>query len=126
MDDSEQPFLDKARECLIGAVSELGAGRYNNAAGRAYYAAYNAAIVVLIRAGYRSDDWSHRSVQSLFGELTQRRKLYPPEIRRVLPDLLVVRLRADYGLGTASRRQAQGAVRDANTFVERILETRAK
>jgi len=52
-----EPYLSKARECLFGAESELANGRFNNATNRAYYAAYNAAIVALIRAGMSSRRW---------------------------------------------------------------------
>src|SRR5205823_6359850 len=42
---------DKALESLAGAESELANGRYNNAANRAYYACFQAAIAALQRAG---------------------------------------------------------------------------
>ena len=50
MSDLSDAFLSKARESLEGATSELVNGRYNNAANRAYYACFQAAIA----AGARS------------------------------------------------------------------------
>lgn len=45
------PFLEKALESLAGAQSEFANGRFNNVANRCYYAAFQAAIVALQRAG---------------------------------------------------------------------------
>lgn len=33
-------FLDRGRECLAGAESELVGGRYDNAANRSYHACF--------------------------------------------------------------------------------------
>jgi uncharacterized protein (UPF0332 family) len=38
-------YLAKAEESLLGAISELEQGRYNNSANRAYYACFQAAII---------------------------------------------------------------------------------
>jgi uncharacterized protein (UPF0332 family) len=116
------PNAAKAAECLAGARSELANGRYNNAANRAYYAAYNAAIVALIRAGVGRPRWLHDEVQALFaGELIARRKLYPTDMRRTLNDLAVVRVRGDYAAEMVSRASAQEAVRSAEGFVRRLI-----
>jgi len=45
--DEEELHRLKSLECLAGVESEMEAGRYNNAANRAYYACFHAAIVAL-------------------------------------------------------------------------------
>ena len=121
MNEEVEPYLSKVEECLAGAQSEFANGRYNNATNRAYYAAYNAAIVALIRAGLSTRRWAHDEVQALFaGQLVVRRKLYPGDMRRVLADLIVARTRADYGRELVSKAVAERALRRANDFVRRI------
>ena len=91
--------MSKAQECLGGARSEFANRRYDNVANRAYYGAFNAAIVSLIRTGIVRQAWSHDQVQALFaGELINRRKVFPAAMRRVLCDLSDTRLQGDYGL----------------------------
>lgn len=122
MDQDVEPYLSKAAECLAGARSELANGRFNNACNRAYYAAYNAAIVALIRAGVTSRRWGHDEVQAVFaGQLIYRRKLYPSSLRSTLPDLLTMRMKADYGLGSATERNALRATEDAALLLSVVL-----
>jgi uncharacterized protein (UPF0332 family) len=125
VNEDVEPYLSKAQECLAGAESELVNRRFHNATNRAYYAAYNAAIVALIRAGLFTPRWPHDQVHALFaGQLIMRRKLYSGDMRRVLSDLMVERTRADYGLERVSRSVAQDAVRKANLFLNRVLGDR--
>ena len=72
--EEEDIHLLKARECLAGAESELAFDRFNNAANRAYYACYHAAVVALLRADLSRDIWSHEEVQSLFAGVLIRRE----------------------------------------------------
>jgi uncharacterized protein (UPF0332 family) len=46
-----QVYLAKAEESLLGAVSELDQGRYNNSVNRSYYACFHAAVAALQHAG---------------------------------------------------------------------------
>lgn len=64
----DYPFLEKALESLAGAESEFVNGRYNNSANRCYYAAFQAAIAALQRAGVRPSrgQWGHEFVPSQF------------------------------------------------------------
>jgi uncharacterized protein (UPF0332 family) len=122
VNDNVQPYLTKASECLAGARSELANARYNNAANRAYYAAYNAAIVALIRAGRSSRRWDHDEVQAIFaGQLVYRRKLYPTNLRSTLSDLTTMRMKGDYGLGSVSERDANRAIEWAERFLSSLL-----
>jgi uncharacterized protein (UPF0332 family) len=76
MNDALNEYLLKARESLLGAQSELANLRFNNAANRAYYTAYQAAVTGLIHEGVNRVAWYHVDVEALFGwELFRRRKL---------------------------------------------------
>jgi len=121
MNDVTGSHLAKAQECLAGARSEFANARYNNAANRAYYAAYHAAVVALIRAGVSRPRWLHDEVQALFaGQLIARRKLYPGELRRALSDLAKIRTRADYETPMVSRATAEDSIRTSEQFVRRL------
>jgi uncharacterized protein (UPF0332 family) len=121
MNHSFEPYLSKARESLAGAQSELVNGRLNNAANRAYYAVFQAAVAALIHAGIRRAGWYHDDVQALFAaELIRRRKLYAADLRRVIYDLYVVRVEADYQTTLASRTSVERAVRRADAFVRAV------
>jgi uncharacterized protein (UPF0332 family) len=124
VNDSVEPYRSKALEALAGARSELENNRFNNAAGRAYYAAYDAAIVALIRAGVssRGNLWGHDEIQARFsGDLIRRRKLYPADLAQVLYDLRETREQGDYGIRVVSKRRADAAVRKSEQFVARLL-----
>jgi uncharacterized protein (UPF0332 family) len=123
--DAIQTYLFKAQESLAGAASEFANGRYNNCANRCYYACFQAAIVALLRAGIRprgsSDEWSHAFVPARFdGELVNRRKLYPSELRGVLGAAYVLRQTADYELELISQTRAERALRRTRAFVQTI------
>jgi uncharacterized protein (UPF0332 family) len=122
VNDASEPYLSKAQESLAGAQSELVNGRYNNAANRAYYAAYNAAVIALLKAGISRPLWTHEEVQALFaGQLINRRKLYPTSLRSVLSELSAIRNRADYGQRTVSRSDAENMVREAQNFLIQVI-----
>ena len=115
-------YLAKAHENLAGAESELTHGRTNSCTRSAYYACFHAAIAALLHAGLMAPDpacgWGHDWVHASFvGQLIQRRKVYPASLRRSLPDLLVLRHKGDYRVTHVSQREAQQAVRHAQTFV---------
>jgi uncharacterized protein (UPF0332 family) len=118
-------YLAKTHENLAGADSELQYGRTNSCARSAYYACFHAAIAALLHAGLTAPDpargWGHNWVHANFvGQLLQRRKLYPASLRRVLPDLLALRHKGDYRVTHVSQREAQQAVRSAQTFVQAV------
>jgi uncharacterized protein (UPF0332 family) len=125
MNQQTYPFLEKALECLAGAESELANARYNNAANRAYYAVFHAAIAALQRAGVHAagDTWSHAFVPAQFdGLLINRRHLYPTELRGALNRNAGVRLSADYDEEPVTQTEANRAVRRSRTFVS-VIQT---
>lgn len=52
MEPDARLFLLKARESLASAEADLKAGRFNSAANRAYYAAFQAAVAMLVEHGH--------------------------------------------------------------------------
>lgn len=122
MQDAAEVFLHKAQEALSGAESEFANARYNNCANRSYYACFLGAISALIRAGVSlstaRQGWGHAFVQQQFvGELINRRKLYPGELRDTLARTLFLRHIADYKTETVSEAQAGRALRRARRFL---------
>ena len=100
-------------------------GRYNSCASRCYYACFQAAVYALIRAGIgppsRTGEWGHHFVQAEFnGQLINRRKLYPSDLRDVLQQTYALRVKADYEFDRVSDVRAARALRRATEFVEAI------
>jgi uncharacterized protein (UPF0332 family) len=123
MIDPAAIFLGKAQECLAGATNEYASERYNNCANRCYYACFQAAVAALLKAGIdaRGGQWSHAFVQQAFvGQLVNRRKLYPPELRDVLLRTLELRHVADYRQEQVSSTQAGRALRRSRSLLEAV------
>lgn len=128
IDVETQAFLAKAEEALASAASEFATGRFNCSANRSYFACFLAAVTALLRAGLVTiapgRQLGHDFVQSQFvGQLINRRKTYPSQLREVLARLLTLRQIADYEPASVSRTQASRALSRANEFVS---EVRAK
>ena len=114
-------YLEKARESLAGAGSELANRRFNNCANRSYYACFQAAIAALLAAGIQARSpggrWRHEYVQAQFtGQLINRQRRYPPALRTVLSETMLLRQEADYELDGISQRQATRALRRSREF----------
>lgn len=120
--DLNEVFLAKASESLEGAESEYANGRYNNCANRAYYACFQAAVYALSRAGIRPPRlWGHDYVQAQFnGELINRRKVFPPDLRDTLERTYTLRAAADYEAEPISQTQGSRALRRARSFLSTI------
>ena len=117
-------YLEKAKESLNSAESELANRRYNCSANRAYYACFQAAIAVLIPRGLvPREHWNHQLVQSRFaGDLVARRKHYPSQLADIFNRLMLLRHDADYKATMVSHKQATRAIRDAQQFVTTVLK----
>lgn len=127
MSERDSLYLIKAEESLAGAESEFINGRFNNCANRAYYAVFQAAIHALLKAGVRPpgavDHWGHDFVQARFvGDLINKRKRYPADLRNVLEQNYRLRAAGDYGRDHVTDVRAARAVRRAEAFVEAIVE----
>lgn len=116
-------YLMKAEECLAGAESEFANGRYNNCANRCYYACFQAAVAALQLVGITpsGSTWGHAFVQARFaGQLINRRKIYPANLRDVLLRTLTLRQTADYAFDSASQVEAARAIRRTRGFVDAV------
>jgi uncharacterized protein (UPF0332 family) len=128
--ESDDIFLEKAEESLDGAESEFTNRRYNNTANRCYYAAYQAAIYALSKAGIARPgraasgvEWPHEFVRAQFiGQLINRRKTYPTSLRNTLEDNRALRQTADYKRDHVTEVRAARAIRRTEQFVEVIRE----
>jgi uncharacterized protein (UPF0332 family) len=124
---ADDPFLLKAEESLAGAASELANRRYQNAANRAYYACYQAAVAALHAEGIHAPGkrWGHDTVRAQFaGELIRRRKAYPSELRDTFERLGELRQIADYASTTVPEISAVRSVRRASVFVAAVRAKR--
>jgi uncharacterized protein (UPF0332 family) len=124
MDSDISVYLTKAFESLQTAESEFVNRRYNSCANRCYYAAFQAAIAALLREDVRTrDQWKHDYVQAQFVELLiNRRKLYSPNLRRVLTENQILRELADYQLKFVTETQADRALRKSRAFGGTVQE----
>lgn len=130
MIEDTSDYFEKARESLAGAQSEFINSRYNNCANRCYYAAFQAAIAALIRAGIlptgRSEEWGHDFVQAQFaGQLIHRQKRYPADLRTILGRNYLLRVKADYAHDDVLDVQASRAVARTEEFVEAVRPPRS-
>ena len=121
----QREWLDKAEQSLRGAESEFANQRYDNAANRAYYACFHAAIAALIGAGEHplgeKGTRSHSAIQAMFaGLLIRRRKIYPADLASVLPDSYSLRDQADYTITVTSELEAKRALDKARRLVNAV------
>jgi uncharacterized protein (UPF0332 family) len=119
-----EAYLRKAHDSLAGAESECANRRFSNCANRAYYAAFQAAISALVRAGVRprsSEQWPHGYVQAEFvGKLINRNRRYPSTLRSILSELSDVRSDADYRPDDVSEVEAKRGLRKSRDFLRAI------
>lgn len=115
-------YLRKARESLASAQADIRGKRYNSAANRAYYAAFQAAVAALITYDIRgAENWEHEFVAKQFsGKLVWRRKIIKAEFRHVLERLFEVRVLADYRPDPVSVKRSERAVATAKAFLEEV------
>ncbi|HLI26660.1 MAG TPA: HEPN domain-containing protein [Chloroflexota bacterium] len=115
-------YLGKAYHCLAGAELALTHGQYNNAVNRAYYAAFQAAIALLVAAGVCPPTpryWGHDFVLREFCALRPPRPDEPLEAcgPAALKALQDARLKADYDVELMGEPTARRAVALARAFV---------
>jgi len=118
-------YLAKARESLASARADLDAARFNSAANRAYYAAFQAAVAMLLESGVRprGDSWEHKFVIAEFsGTLVSRRKIIAGRFRGTLGALFDIRVIADYQTRDVSQRQARKALSQASELVGEVQQ----
>ncbi len=121
MNEEVQERFNEARESLYDAQLLLDNGRNKAALNRAYYAAFYAAIGVLITKEIARS--SHHGVISAFGHEFARTKLIDPKHHADLQTLFDWRRGSDYELGTdVSVDRVADALQKANDFVDACRE----
>ena len=119
-------YLAKAEQCLAGAALAVAHGQYNNAANRAYYGAFQAAIAALTTAGVEpptSRYWAHDFVLREYClRLAGPGGAYAPSSGAVLKALQDERLKADYEVELLSRASGERAVVIARQFVDTVRQ----
>ena len=116
-------YLRKARESLASAAADVRAKRYNSAANRSYYAAFQAAVAALIHAGIQrpAATCQHRFVTSQFsGKLIYRWKLISSSLQGYLDRLFRRRVTGDYEPGDVSGDDARRGLRESTAIVEDV------
>ncbi len=117
----KQEFLDKAKENLNIAQLSFDRGCYNACANRAYFGAFQAAVVALSAHGIQSGKNEHAWVQSEFNlQLIKRKKVYPSKLRTYLLDMQDIRNKADYSEKNISKRIAYKQLSWATEMIEFI------
>ena len=123
MAEIDRVFWEKAQENLEAAQSEFVNRRYNSCANRCYYACFQAAIFALTKADLlpSAGRWGHDFVQAQFnGQLINRRRLYPTDLRTTLTQNYILRERADYTTDHVSEVRAARAVQRSEDFLDAI------
>jgi uncharacterized protein (UPF0332 family) len=117
----KQEFLSKAKESLKGAEILFENGLYDDCVSRAYYAAFRAAVAVLAQYGIKSENNDHKWLQAAFTrELIHRRKIFSAGLKSCLPELIKIRIQADYKISKISKKQAKHQLGRAKEFVEAV------
>jgi len=112
-------YLDRAREDLLAADSNIQQGFYGVAISRAYYAMFYAANALLASKGLSRS--KHSGVHAVFSEQFVKAGLIEPGYARMLLNAFDSRLDADYEAGfTAKREVAEAVLANARKFVTRV------
>lgn len=111
--------LSRAEETLDDAQANLGLGRYEAAANRAYYAAFQALRAVLSLDGI--DRKSHSGVIAEFRRLYVKPGIFQSGISKAIDDLSEVRHQSDYeAFYRTEQASAIKQVHDAEMVVESV------
>jgi len=113
-----QLYLDRARQDLQAAESNLHQGFHGVAITRAYYAMFYAASALLASKGISRS--KHSGVHLAFGEYFVKAGLIEREYAKMLGHAFDSRLDSDYDVTfTADEASARDVLRDAGRFVDR-------
>ena len=112
--------LDKARDDLSNARSDLEHGYLRGAANRAYYAVFHMASASLLWLDVERA--RHSGVQSAFGERLVKSGIIEPEFSTLYAEARKIREEQDYDLDAdpLDAVEASQIVDDAERFVNRI------
>jgi uncharacterized protein (UPF0332 family) len=110
--------LSRSRRELEAARLLADGGFAEQAVSRAYYAAFYAAEDALLALGETRSE--HSGVLSAFERFVVRDGGVDPGSGRLLRSLFRRRNEADYGAASASQREAEDAIADAESVVDTV------
>jgi uncharacterized protein (UPF0332 family) len=111
--------LARARSDLDASRLLLNSGFLDQAASRAYYAAFYAAEAAVLRLGETRS--SHAGLIAAFGSLVVKKGGFEPSVAALLRELFDLRNDADYELlGSITKDHAQQAIASAERFVNAV------
>lgn len=117
-------YLSKAEANLLAAERDFEHGGCDPCASRAYFAAFHAALAVLLALAdfqRQRDYWNHGHIAAEFARrLIHRRKVFPGVLAKVLDDLKFRRHQADYESSQTSHRSARQSLDKARQFVAQV------
>lgn len=115
-------LLNKAQENLRAAGILFDNNLFNASSNRAYYAAFHAALAIIMAKGLQVKT-DHAKVQATFnGEVLRRAKFINVEYRRYLSEMQNIRNYADYNLESISKRTAKLQLTMAEQFLTVIFQ----
>jgi uncharacterized protein (UPF0332 family) len=111
--------IDKAKNCLQGAESEMTLGLFENAANRSYYCIFNAMRAVLALDQF--DSKKHSGVISAFNKDYIKTGIFPKEFSKIVKTAFIVRNESDYkDFYLISKADVAEQVENAKTFLEAV------
>jgi len=117
--------LERARECLEGAVRELDAGDFRLSAAHSYYCIFHAMRSVLAMEGF--DSKKHSGVIAAFHQRYIHAGIFSKEFSKIIDKAFKVRGDSDYkDFYVISKADTAAQIEDAKTFlaaVEAYLKT---
>ena len=117
----KESFLKRAKENIESSELLFENGKYNASANRAYYAAFQMAIVAIYNTG-TEPNIDHKTVRALFSDYYfNKRKILPSKYNDYLRELQHIRSDADYKHGV-SKKIAKQQLKMAQELVKQILE----
>ena len=125
MDAGARAFLDKARQSMAGAEREYAADAFDNVANRCYYAAFQAAISILLEiravSPAKIGGMKHPYVRSEFASVVVRRKkLLTGVERKDMDELATARDIADYLVTSTGKERAKRLLDVARRIVQAV------
>ena len=110
-------WIEKAKEALVSARSELQSGRFAFAMNRAYYACFYAVSAILLKKGKKFS--KHSGVRAALHQHLVKPGLVSIELGKIYDQLFGDRQEGDYiELIQFEKEQVANALQNASSFVD--------
>ena len=119
MRDERNGVSEKGRLCARGGQSDLGAGDFDGAANRLYYAMFHAARAALLSIGQPAQG-RHQTIIAQFGRHFCRNGPLPAELARAINEAQELRVEGDYNTTTPDRVEVTSYVATAEQFLSAV------